>query len=81
MGSQPKIPVTITQSYVKELYEIESLDKNQLSRLSAEWPDDIKEHLLKRFGKEGSDRSECKVGFERIDFTTRGLGEPPTAFS
>jgi hypothetical protein len=75
VGTQPTIPITITQNYVKELYEIDSLDKNQLTRLSAEWPDDIKKHLQERFEKEGSEHSECKVGFERINFSHRGTEE------
>ena len=80
VGSQPTIPITINSRhpYNRDLHEIESLDQDQLDKLSKEWPDDIQKHLQARFGKEGSNRSECKVGFERIDFSKRGLGEQPS---
>lgn len=42
----------------------------------SEWPTEVQKHLRDRFGKEGSERSECKVGFARLDYSARGVGDP-----
>lgn len=73
----PSIPIDVTRRYSRDLYEIVKLDESQLSLLASEWPADVAGHLKARFGNEGSERSECKVGFERLDVSSRGVGQAP----
>ena len=77
VGSQSTIPVAINSAhpYNEDLHEIESPNQDQLDKLSKEWPDDIPKHLQEkaRSGKKVSDKFECKVGFEQIDFSKRGM--------
>jgi hypothetical protein len=73
----PTVPVSVERRYIPDLYEVEKLDKNQLIQLLSEWPTDVQHLLGERLGKEGSERSQCKVGFEKLDYSARGVGEKP----
>ena len=73
----PTVQVSVTRRYFRDLYEITKLDTNQLTQLASEWPTDIQLHLRGRFGKEGSEKSQCKLGFERLDYSARGVGDNP----
>ncbi|NQT11810.1 MAG: nucleotidyltransferase domain-containing protein [Planctomycetes bacterium] len=75
--SNPTIPVIATHRYRPDLHEFTGLDTKELELLVSEWPRQVQEHLRGRFGKEGSERSECKVGFARLDYSARGVGDPP----
>lgn len=73
----PIVEISVGRNYLPDLYEINKLDNNQLTQLIAEWPTDVQRILKERFGKEGSERSQCKVGFERLEYSARGVGETP----
>ncbi len=75
--SKPTIPVVATHRYRPDLHEFTRLDTEQLELLVSEWPTPVQEHLRGRFRKGGSEQSQCKVGFAGLDYSARGVGDPP----
>jgi predicted nucleotidyltransferase len=72
------IPVAIEGKYRRDLHEMEAYDPTQRAMLIAEWHDLVQELLQTKLEDKASPRSECKVGFTRLDYSHRGIGDRPT---
>lgn len=70
------IPLDVRAHFEDSLYEFNSFSETNLRRLSLEWPHDIQAYLATRLNGEGSNESQCKVGFAGITYSQTTIDRP-----
>jgi predicted nucleotidyltransferase len=71
------IPIAIDRKYRPDIHEMETYDPGQRAMLVAEWPDLVREFVDPKIEDSAFPRSECKVGFTRLEYSQRGIGDRP----
>jgi predicted nucleotidyltransferase len=70
------IPLEVRAHFEESLYEFKSFSETNLLRLSLEWPHDIQAYLATRLSGEGSNESQCKVGFAGVTYSQTTIDRP-----
>lgn len=67
------LPVEIMDYKELALYEFTKFNKDRLTSIIKEWPEDIRDYLINQLDEKECDNCQCKVGFAGISYSHVGM--------